>query len=80
MTDFTRATCRTQSFGQIRLLLRRVTGHIQTSTDLERDGDIPRGDGAQIFVTALDIEGTYGTTFEVLSDDTPIDNAVVNPV
>lgn len=55
-------------------------GHVRTGADLERDGEIPREDVARVLVAALDAETTYGTTFEVLSGDTPIDDALADPV
>jgi uncharacterized protein YbjT (DUF2867 family) len=52
------------------------TGRIKTGENLDRDGDIPRADVAQTLVAALDIENTHGQTFEILSGDQPIEDAL----
>lgn len=52
------------------------TGQIEIGDDLARDGEIPRADVAQTFVTALPLENTYGQTFEILTGETPIQDAL----
>ncbi|NHN48594.1 SDR family oxidoreductase [Halostella sp. JP-L12] len=57
------------------------TGRIRTGADLERkDGDVPREDVARTLVAALPMESTYGRTFEMLSDDDPIEAALSDPL
>ncbi|WP_276299009.1 SDR family oxidoreductase [Halorussus lipolyticus] len=56
------------------------TGRIRTGADLDRkDAEIPREDVAETLVTALPMESTHGHTFEVLSGDDPIAEALENP-
>lgn len=52
------------------------TGQIEIGDDLARDGEIPRADVAQTLVTALPLENTYGQTFEILTGETPIQDAL----
>lgn len=52
------------------------TGRIKASANLDRDGDIPRVDVARTLVTALQMEHTYGRTFEILAGDEPIEVAL----
>lgn len=52
------------------------TGRIRAATSLNDSGDIPREDVAEILAAALDTENTYGKTFEVLSGETPIHEAL----
>jgi uncharacterized protein YbjT (DUF2867 family) len=52
------------------------TGQIETGDDLDRDGDIPRADVAQTLVAALEMERTYGRTFEILAGDEQIEDAL----
>lgn len=52
------------------------TGRITVGANLERDGEIPREDVAATLVAALDLESTYGKTFEILSGDEPIETAL----
>ncbi|HET7325547.1 MAG TPA: SDR family oxidoreductase [Halococcus sp.] len=54
------------------------TGEIEAGTDLDR-GEITRADVAQTLVTALDMESTYGKTFEILAGDDPIETALEHP-
>ena len=57
------------------------TGRIRTGADLDRkDGDVPREDVAKTLVAALPMETTYGRTFEVLSGDEPIEDALADPL
>lgn len=57
------------------------TGRIRTGADLDRDdGDVPREDVARTLVTALPMESTYGCTFEVLSGDEAIEDALADPL
>ena len=51
------------------------TGRVELSDETGR-GDIPREDVAAVLVAVLDTPGTAGQTFEVISGDTPIDEAV----
>jgi uncharacterized protein YbjT (DUF2867 family) len=51
------------------------TGRVAVGTDLER-GEIPREDVAATLLAVLETPGTVGTTFELVSGDTPIDEAV----
>jgi uncharacterized protein YbjT (DUF2867 family) len=52
------------------------TGRVDIAERLGRRGSIPRDDVAAVLVVALDAPNTIGTTFEVLSGDTPIADAV----
>ena len=57
------------------------TGHIRTAADLDRtDGEIPRVDVARTLAATLTAESTHGETFEVLSGDDPIEEALRNPL
>jgi uncharacterized protein YbjT (DUF2867 family) len=51
------------------------TGRVELSDQTGR-GDIPRADVAAVLVAVLDAPGTAGQTFEVISGDTPITEAV----
>ena len=51
------------------------TGSVTVGTDLER-GEIPRDDVAAILLAVLETPGSVGKTFELVSGDTPIDEAV----
>ena len=51
------------------------TGRVELSDETGR-GDIPREDVAAVLVAVLDTPGTAGQTFEVISGDTPINEAV----
>jgi uncharacterized protein YbjT (DUF2867 family) len=51
------------------------TGRVRVGTDLER-GDIPRDDVAAVVLAVLETPGTVGKTFELVSGDTPVDEAV----
>ncbi|MGO4446631.1 SDR family oxidoreductase [Mycobacterium sp. 2YAF39] len=53
------------------------TGRVELSDETGR-GDIPREDVAAVLVAVLDTPATTGHTFEVISGDTPIDEAVAN--
>lgn len=53
-----------------------ATGRIETGADLERDGGISRADVARTLIAALEIESTYGRTFEILAGDEPIEDAL----
>jgi uncharacterized protein YbjT (DUF2867 family) len=52
------------------------TGRIDAAESLGRRGAIPRDDAAAVLLACLDEPSTIGKTFEVLSGETPIDEAV----
>jgi uncharacterized protein YbjT (DUF2867 family) len=52
------------------------TGDIEAAGQLGRRGEIPREDVARTFAAALEDENTYHKTFEILSGDTPIREAL----
>ncbi|PCR89878.1 SDR family oxidoreductase [Natrinema ejinorense] len=53
------------------------TGEIRAGTGLELgSGDIPREDVARTLVAAIDFEPVFGETFEILSGDDPIEDAL----
>ena len=52
------------------------TGNIEAAERLGRRGEIPREDVASTFAAALQDENTYHKTFEILSGDTPIPEAL----
>ena len=52
------------------------TGKIEAAERLGRRGEIPREDVARTFAAALEDEDTYHKTFEILSGDTPIREAL----
>ena len=57
------------------------TGRIRTAERLDReDGDVPRADVARTLVVSLDEAATHGTTFELLSGDTSIAEALADPL
>jgi uncharacterized protein YbjT (DUF2867 family) len=51
------------------------TGLVTIATDLER-GEVPRDDVAAVLLAVLETPGSVGKTFELVSGDTPIDEAV----
>jgi uncharacterized protein YbjT (DUF2867 family) len=51
-------------------------GTVDLAERLGRRGSIPRDDVAAVLVAVLDAPNTIGTTFEVLSGSTPVDEAV----
>ena len=51
------------------------TGLVKIGTDLER-GEVPREDVAATLAAVLETPGTVGKTFELVSGDTPIDEAI----
>jgi uncharacterized protein YbjT (DUF2867 family) len=51
------------------------TGLVKVGTDLER-GEIPREDVAATLLALLETPSTIGQTFELVSGDTPIDEAI----
>jgi uncharacterized protein YbjT (DUF2867 family) len=51
-------------------------GTVDLAERLGRSGSIPREDVAAVLVAVLDAPNTIGTTFEVLSGSTPVDEAV----
>ncbi|EMA45434.1 SDR family oxidoreductase [Halococcus saccharolyticus] len=55
-----------------------ATGEIRAATKLDR-GEITRADVARTLVAALDIEETYGKTFEILAGDESIEAALEHP-
>jgi uncharacterized protein YbjT (DUF2867 family) len=52
------------------------TGLVDVAEKLGRRGSIPRDDVAAVLVAVLDTPSTIGTTFELLSGSTPIEDAV----
>ena len=52
------------------------TGMVEAAPSLGKRGEIPREDVAHTIVAALERENTFGKTFEVLSGDTPIEEAL----
>jgi uncharacterized protein YbjT (DUF2867 family) len=52
------------------------TGTIEAAESLGRRGDIPREDTARVITATLEMKNTFGKTFEVLSGDTPVEEAV----
>ncbi|CAN5839259.1 SDR family oxidoreductase [soil metagenome] len=52
------------------------TGSIDAAESLDRNDEIPREDVARTFAAALEAGNTIGKTFEILSGDTPIEDAV----
>jgi len=52
------------------------TGNIEAAERLGRRGEIPREDVALTFAAALDNENTYHKTFDILSGETPIPEAL----
>ena len=52
------------------------TGNIEAAEKLGRRGEIPREDVARTFATALEAENTYHKTFDILSGNTPIPEAI----
>jgi uncharacterized protein YbjT (DUF2867 family) len=51
------------------------TGLVTVGTDIER-GEIPRDDVAAVLLAVLETPSSVGKTFELVSGDTPIDEAV----
>ena len=51
------------------------TGLVKIGTDLER-GEVPREDVAATLLAVLETPSTVGKTFELVSGDTPIDEAI----
>jgi len=51
------------------------TGRVRVGTDLDR-GLIPREDVAAVLVAVLDAPSSIGKTFELVSGDTPVEEAV----
>jgi nucleoside-diphosphate-sugar epimerase len=52
------------------------TGSVDAAESLGRYDEIPREDVARAFTATLEAENTYGKTFEILSGDNPIEEAV----
>ena len=52
------------------------TGRVAAAPSLGRRGEIPREDVARAIAVALETEGTAGKTFELLSGDDPIEDAL----
>ena len=52
------------------------TGRIEAAESLGRRGEISRSDVARTFAEALELESTYGKTFEILAGDTPTRDAL----
>lgn len=55
------------------------TGRVELSDQTGR-GDIPRADVAAVLLAVLDTPATAGHTFELISGETPIDDAVTRSV
>jgi uncharacterized protein YbjT (DUF2867 family) len=51
------------------------TGLVTVGTDLER-GEVPRADVAAVLLAVLETPSSVGKTFELVSGDTPVDEAV----
>jgi uncharacterized protein YbjT (DUF2867 family) len=51
------------------------TGRVTVGTDLQR-GNVPRDDVAAVVLAVLETPGSVGKTFELVSGDTPVDEAV----
>ncbi len=51
-------------------------GMVEAAPSLGKRGEIPREDTARVIVAALERENTFGKTFEVLSGDTPVEEAI----
>ena len=51
------------------------TGLVKVGTDLER-GEVPREDVAATLLAVLETPSTVGKTFELVSGETPIDEAI----
>jgi uncharacterized protein YbjT (DUF2867 family) len=51
-------------------------GRIEVAEHLGRRGEIPREDVARILASALESQNTLGKTFEVLSGETPVEEAL----
>ena len=52
------------------------TGRVDAAESLGRRGEIPREDVAAVFVAALESPNTFGKTFEILSGETPVREAL----
>lgn len=52
------------------------TGRVDAAVELGRSGEIPRDDVARVLVACLGREAVFGRTFEVLSGDTPVEEAL----
>ncbi|MBA2510646.1 MAG: NAD(P)H-binding protein, partial [Rubrobacteraceae bacterium] len=52
------------------------TGRVEAAQGLGRRGEIPREDTARVFAEVLETPNTVGKTFEVLSGETPIREAL----
>jgi uncharacterized protein YbjT (DUF2867 family) len=52
------------------------TGLVDAAPSLGRRGSIPRDDVSAVLLAVLDAPSTISMTFELLSGDTPIDEAV----
>jgi uncharacterized protein YbjT (DUF2867 family) len=52
------------------------TGRVEAAEDLGRRGEIPREDVATAFALTLESPNTVGKTFEILSGETPIREAL----
>jgi uncharacterized protein YbjT (DUF2867 family) len=51
-------------------------GTVEAAPSLGKRGEIPREDTARTIVATLRAQNTYGKTFEVLSGDTPVEEAI----
>lgn len=52
------------------------TGRIDAAVGLGRSGSIPRDDVAHVLAACLERENTFGRTFEILSGETPVEEAL----
>ena len=53
-----------------------ANGTVEAAPSLGKRGEIPREDTARTIVATLKAQNTYGKTFEVLSGDTPVEEAI----
>ena len=51
------------------------TGRVRVGTDLER-GNVPRDDVAAVLLAVLEHPGSIGKTFELVSGDVPVEDAI----
>lgn len=54
------------------------TGRVDAAEELGRRGEIPRDDVARVLAASLEVEEVADRTFEILSGDTPIEEALAS--